>query len=58
MESSCDLIALGWSQELSADRAPVVRETLARANLPVLLVPVLTASENNNNNANNNQGGR
>ncbi len=57
LESSCDLIALGWSQELSADRAPVVRETLARANLPVLLVPVLAALENNNNN-DNKQGGR
>jgi nucleotide-binding universal stress UspA family protein len=49
MESSCDLIALAWSQELSSDRAPVVHETLARANLPVLLVPVLAASEGNNN---------
>ena len=60
MESSCDLIALGWSRELSSDRAPVVRETLARANLPVLLVPVFAASENNNNdnNDNDNQGGR
>jgi nucleotide-binding universal stress UspA family protein len=43
-ETSCDLIALGWSQELSTGRTPVVRETLARSNLPVLLVPVqLTA---------------
>jgi nucleotide-binding universal stress UspA family protein len=39
-ESNCDLIALGWSQELSSARAPVVRETLQRAPLPVLLVPV------------------
>lgn len=39
-ESGCDLIALGWSQELSSDRAPLVRETLARCHLPVLLVPV------------------
>ena len=39
-ENSCDLIALGWSQELSSVRAPVVHETLARSHLPVLLVPV------------------
>jgi len=39
-ECDCDLIALGWSQELSSVRAPVVRETLERASLPVLLVPV------------------
>jgi nucleotide-binding universal stress UspA family protein len=43
-ESSCDLIALGWSQELAANRTPILAETLARANTPVLLVPVqLTA---------------
>jgi nucleotide-binding universal stress UspA family protein len=36
----CDLIALGWSQELSSGRAPVVRETLERSSRPVLLVPV------------------
>jgi nucleotide-binding universal stress UspA family protein len=39
-ESDCDLIALGWSRELSSARAPVVRETLARSNIPLLLVPV------------------
>jgi nucleotide-binding universal stress UspA family protein len=39
-ESSCDLIALGWSQELSANGAPIVAETLARSDTPVLLVPV------------------
>jgi nucleotide-binding universal stress UspA family protein len=39
-ECDCDLIALGWSQELSGGRAPVVRETLARSSRPVLLVPV------------------
>ena len=42
-ESRCDLIALGWSRRLSHDRAPVVRETLARARVPVLLVPVASA---------------
>ena len=39
-DSDCDLIALGWSQELSSGRAPVVRETLERSSRPVLLVPV------------------
>lgn len=39
-DRECDLIALGWSQELSPGRAPVVRETLERSSLPVLLVPV------------------
>jgi nucleotide-binding universal stress UspA family protein len=46
-ERECDLIALGWSQELSAARAPVVRETLERARLPVLLVPVAEGENNN-----------
>jgi|PersoiStandDraft_1058852.scaffolds.fasta_scaffold00586_2 nucleotide-binding universal stress UspA family protein len=44
-ERDCDLIALGWSQELSGGRAPVVRETLARSRRPVLLVPVQPAAE-------------
>ncbi|MEX2613508.1 MAG: universal stress protein, partial [Gaiellaceae bacterium] len=39
-ECGCDLIALGWSRQLSADRAPVVRETIQRSHRPVLLVPV------------------
>jgi nucleotide-binding universal stress UspA family protein len=39
-QRSCDLIALGWSRRLSHDRAPVVRATLERSHLPVLLVPV------------------
>jgi nucleotide-binding universal stress UspA family protein len=44
-ERGCDLIALGWSQELASGRAPVVRETLERTHRPVLLVPVLVAAE-------------
>jgi nucleotide-binding universal stress UspA family protein len=44
-ELGCDLIALGWSQQLSAGRAPVVRQTLERSHLPVLLVPVRTEAE-------------
>ena len=42
-ECECDVIALGWSQELSAGRAPAVRETLQRSRRPVLLVPVAPA---------------
>ena len=44
-ECDCDLIALGWSQELLTDRAPVVRETLHRTRRPVFLVPVATGPE-------------
>jgi nucleotide-binding universal stress UspA family protein len=36
-----DLIALGWSQNLSAGRANVVRAALTRSCVPVLLVPVV-----------------
>jgi nucleotide-binding universal stress UspA family protein len=43
-ECDCDLIALGWSQELSAGRAAVVRETLERSRRPLLLVPVRFAA--------------
>jgi nucleotide-binding universal stress UspA family protein len=39
-ECGCDLIALGWAQELAAGRAPVVRAALERARRQVLLVPV------------------
>ena len=39
-DADVDLIALGWSQDLSAGRAAVVRETLARSVVPVLLVPL------------------
>jgi nucleotide-binding universal stress UspA family protein len=41
----CDLIALGWSQEVAAGRALVVREVLERGRLPVLLVPVVRSAE-------------
>lgn len=45
-QCECDLIALGWSQQLSAGRAPVVHETIQRSQRPVLLVPVeLTNAE-------------
>ena len=39
-QTGCDVIALGWSQKLALGRAPIVRATLARSNIPVLLVPV------------------
>jgi nucleotide-binding universal stress UspA family protein len=39
-QCGCDLIALGWSQQLSSGRAPVVHETIQRSHRPVLLVPV------------------
>ena len=38
-ELGCDLIALGWAQELTAGRAEVVRSTLERSPLPVMLIP-------------------
>jgi hypothetical protein len=39
-EASVDIIALGWSQELAEGRAPIVRASLSRGKLPVMLVPV------------------
>jgi nucleotide-binding universal stress UspA family protein len=39
-ETEADLIALAWSQDLSPGHARVVRHTLARSAIPVLLVPV------------------
>jgi Universal stress protein family len=39
-ETDADLVALTWSQDLSAGRAAVVQEVLTRAAVPVLLVPV------------------
>jgi nucleotide-binding universal stress UspA family protein len=38
--SGVDLLALGWSQDISAGRAAVVREALARSPVPILLLPV------------------
>jgi hypothetical protein len=39
-ELDCDVIALAWAQELAPDRARIVRDTLRRVGIPVLLVPV------------------
>jgi nucleotide-binding universal stress UspA family protein len=47
-ECACDLIALGWSQALGSERAFVVRGTLERSRVPVLLVPVVTSAETRN----------
>lgn len=35
-----DLVVLGWSQRLAADRARTIRELLSRSPVPLLLVPV------------------
>ena len=40
IEAEVDLVALGWSQDLDAGRAAVVREALARSPVPILLLPV------------------
>ena len=39
-ESHPDLVVLGWAQQLSDDRGPVVRAVLERSKLPVMLIPV------------------
>ena len=39
-ELGCDVIALGWAQELAPGRAGVVRATLERSPLPIMLIPV------------------
>jgi len=39
-DSGCDLVALGWSQDLGRGRAAVVRRMLAESPVPVLLTPV------------------
>jgi nucleotide-binding universal stress UspA family protein len=38
-QEGVDLIVLGWRQDLSAGRAAVVRSTILRATVPVLLIP-------------------
>jgi nucleotide-binding universal stress UspA family protein len=39
-ELACDLIALGWAQELEPGRSPIVRAALERSPLPIMLIPV------------------
>jgi nucleotide-binding universal stress UspA family protein len=41
-EYGCDLIALGWSQDLAEGHARVVQSTLRHSPLPVALIPVRT----------------
>jgi nucleotide-binding universal stress UspA family protein len=43
-ETGVDLLALGWNQTLLPGRGAVVREVLARASTPVLLIPVAAAA--------------
>ncbi len=38
--TGADLIALGWSQDLSPGHAAVIREVLERSTVPILLLPV------------------
>ena len=38
-DTSCDLVALGWRQELGSGRAAVVRRMLGESPVPVLLTP-------------------
>jgi nucleotide-binding universal stress UspA family protein len=40
VEEACDLVAVGWSQDLSPGHASVVRELLRWSQVPVLLLPV------------------
>jgi nucleotide-binding universal stress UspA family protein len=43
-QSACDLVALGWRQDLARGRAAVVRRMLAESPVPVLLTPVKRAT--------------
>lgn len=40
LANHCDLVALGWSQNLAQGRAAVVRRMLSESPVPVLLMPV------------------
>jgi nucleotide-binding universal stress UspA family protein len=39
-QERADIIAFGWAQELAEGRAPIIRATLSRGKVPVMLVPV------------------
>jgi nucleotide-binding universal stress UspA family protein len=43
-EENTDLVVLSWSQVSSAGRAAVIRDVLGHSTIPVLLLPVHTAS--------------
>jgi nucleotide-binding universal stress UspA family protein len=38
-ETKCDVIALAWGQQLTPGRASIVRDTLRRGTIPIVLVP-------------------
>ncbi len=40
LASHCDLVALGWSQDLAEGHAAIVRRMLTESPVPVLLIPV------------------
>jgi nucleotide-binding universal stress UspA family protein len=44
LETEADLIAMGWSQDLDAGHAAVVREALTRSPVPTFLLPVEPSS--------------
>jgi hypothetical protein len=44
IDSRADLIVLSWSQDSSPGHAAVIRDVLARSTIPILLLPVDTAS--------------
>ena len=44
-ESKADVVVLGWARQLSDGRAPVVRATLERSRIPVMLIPVTVRGE-------------
>ena len=44
LETEADLIAMGWSQDLDAGHAAVVREALTRSPVPIFLLPVEPSS--------------
>jgi nucleotide-binding universal stress UspA family protein len=43
-QSGCDLVALGWGQDLAGGRAAVVRRMLSESPVPVLLTPASSDS--------------
>jgi nucleotide-binding universal stress UspA family protein len=43
-EEQADLVVLSWSQDNSPGRAAVIRDLLARSNVPLLLLPVRSGS--------------
>jgi nucleotide-binding universal stress UspA family protein len=46
-ELQSDLIVLGWEQQLSEGRAPVVSAALERSKIPVMLIPVTVGGGDN-----------